>query len=73
MFGLGKKRTKFGKWMDKKRIKQIELEEAADLGRATISNMCNNVDYAPKYSTFTKVKKALEKWGYSVDYEDFWM
>lgn len=73
MFGLGKKRTKFGKWIDKRGIKQIELEEAAKLGRATISNMCNDKDYSPKYGTFERVKRALRKMGHDVEYKDFWM
>ena len=27
MFGLGKKRSKFGKWLDRQGIQQIELEK----------------------------------------------
>jgi len=71
-FGLGKKRTKFGKWIDDEGIKQIEVEQASGLGRATVSNMCNDKQYAPKYSTFEKVRRGLDELGYDVEYDDFW-
>jgi hypothetical protein len=73
LFGLGKKRTKFGKWIDNEGIKQIELEKAANLGRATVSNMCNDKDYRPKFSTFVKLQRGLKKMGYNIEYHDFWM
>lgn len=72
MFGLGKPRTKFGKWLDNNGIKQIEVEKKAKLGRATISNMCSKKEYSPKYSTFEKVKRVLKKMGHDIDYHDFW-
>lgn len=71
-FGLGKKRTEFGKWIDDEGIKQIEIEGASGLGRATVSNMCNDKQYKPKYSTFEKVRRGLDEMGYDVEYEDFW-
>ena len=73
MFGLGKPRTKFGKWMDKEGIVQNEVAKESKVGRTTISNMCSDKDYAPRYSTFEKVKRALNKMGYDVEYDDFWM
>lgn len=73
MFGLGKPRTTFGKWMDRHNLLQNEIAEKANVGRTTISNMCSNKDYSPKISTFVKVKSALKNMGYSVDYYDFWM
>ncbi|MGM7682672.1 transcriptional regulator [Cytobacillus sp. Hm23] len=71
MFGLGKKRTKFGKWIDKRKIKQIDIEKNARLGRATISNMCNNPDYVPRISTWVKIERALKKMGFNVRRDDF--
>lgn len=62
-FGLGKSRTKFGKFVDRKGLTQIDLEEKAGLSRRTISRLCNDKEYRPKYETVTKVKKALRKIG----------
>nr|WP_028982821.1 helix-turn-helix transcriptional regulator [Sporolactobacillus terrae] len=72
MFGLGKSRTKFGKWLDKKGISQNDVAKGSKVGRSTISRMAGDRDYSPKYSTFVKVKKWLKKEGYSKDYDDFW-
>lgn len=71
MFGLGKPRTKFGKWVDKKGLTQNEIANESKVGRTTISNMCGDPEYAPKYETWYKVKKALEKLGHNVDRNDF--
>lgn len=73
MFGLGKSRTKFGKWIDRKGIDQIDVEDASKLSRRTVSRMCNDKDYSPKYTTFAKLKRGLKKLGYEKDYDDFWI
>lgn len=62
-FGLGKSRTKFGKWIDREGIQQNEVEKLSGLGRATISRLCNDKDYRPKFETVTKIKRGLEKIG----------
>lgn len=71
-FGLGKSRTKFGRWLDHEEITQIEIEELSGLSRRTVSRLCNDMEYTPKYSTVTKIKKALDKLGKNVpdDYFD---
>ncbi|CAM3778801.1 transcriptional regulator [Mesobacillus zeae] len=56
----------FGRWMDREGIAQMDIEQRAKLGRATISRLCNDFDYTPKYETITKVKKALKEVGKSV-------
>lgn len=65
MFGLGKKRSKFGKFIDKRGITQTELEKLTGLSRGTISSLCNDKEYRPKLSTVQKVKKALKRLGES--------
>jgi transcriptional regulator with XRE-family HTH domain len=65
-FGLGKRRTKFGRWLDREGIPQIELEERAKLGRATISRLCNDKDYTPRFETINKIRKALREIGRDV-------
>lgn len=72
MFGLGKRRTKFGRWLDRQGISQLEIEKKAKLGRATVSRLCNDEEYTPKYSTEAKVRRALDKLGHRLpdDYFD---
>ena len=42
MYGLGKKRTKFGRFLDRNGIAQIELERTSKLSTGTISKLCND-------------------------------
>jgi predicted XRE-type DNA-binding protein len=71
MFGLGKTRSKFGKWVDKKNIKQNDIAKASEVGRTTISNMCSDPNHKPRYETWVKVEKVLKTWGHNVKREDF--
>lgn len=64
--GLGKDRTKLGRYLDKNGITQSELAKAAKVGDMTISRLCNEKDYRPKISTANKIKKALKSLGYDV-------
>lgn len=73
VFGLGKKRSKFGKWLDKQGITQGELEKAAKLSRGTISKLCNDKTYIPKFSTITQIIRGLKKLGQNIHENDFWM
>jgi transcriptional regulator with XRE-family HTH domain len=72
-FNVGKKRTRFGKWLDREGITQIELEEKAKLSRRTISRLCNDNTYRPKYVTITKIRKALRQIGKDVPDDYFGM
>lgn len=73
LFGLGKNRTKFGRWLDRSGITQSEIEESSGLSRRTISRLCNDKDYVPKFETVTKIKKALKELGESVPDDYFGM
>jgi hypothetical protein len=70
-FGLGKRRSKFGRWIDSKGITQEEIRKRADVGNGTMTSMCNDEDYVPKISTWVKVKRALKSMGYDVDSDKF--
>lgn len=72
VFGLGKKRTKFGHYLDSNGIAQIELERTSKLSTATISKVCNDKKYRPKFSTITLIVKGLKKLGRNIDERDFW-
>ncbi|MBO0962454.1 LacI family DNA-binding transcriptional regulator [Neobacillus sp. MM2021_6] len=63
MFGIGKKRSTFGKWLDKRDITQGELAKKAGVGDMTISRICNDDNYIPKRETEVKIKKALKQLG----------
>lgn len=73
MFGLGKKRTKFGRYLDSNGIKQIELERTSKLSTATISKVCSDKKYRPKFSTIAQIVKGMKKLGKNIDETDFWM
>ncbi|MEB4895224.1 transcriptional regulator [Bacillus thuringiensis] len=73
MYGLGKKRTKFGRFLDRNGIAQIELERTSKLSTGTISKLCNDKRYKPKFSTITQIIKGLKKLGKHVDENDFWI
>lgn len=72
-FGLGKSRSKFGKYIDKHDIKQIEIEQLTGLSRGTISRVCNDREYRPKFETVQKIKNALRELGHDVSDDYFGM
>jgi predicted transcriptional regulator len=73
MFGLGKPRGKFGKWLDRNGINQSEVAKKAKVSNDTISRMCRPDSSPPKISTWVKIQRALKSMGYEVDQQDFWM
>lgn len=72
MFGLGKKRSKLGKWLDQKGVKQEWLAKKSEVGRNTISNACGDPEYIPNGSTIKKIMKALREIDNSVRADQFW-
>jgi predicted transcriptional regulator len=71
MFGLGKPRSKFGKWMDRHDIAQKEVAERAKVSEMTLTRMCNDSDHSPRISTWVKIQRALKAMGYEVDRDKF--
>lgn len=71
MFGLGKPRSKFGKWMDRKGVSQKEVAKKAKVSEMTLTWMCSDRDHMPRISTWVKVQRALKSMGYDVDRDDF--
>lgn len=70
-FGLGKQRSKFGKWIDRKGLTQQEIADKAEVGRTTLSNMCSDPKYSPRIETWIKIEKALKSLGFHVKRDDF--
>ncbi|WP_370015470.1 transcriptional regulator [Peribacillus sp. B2I2] len=59
---LGKKRSNFGRWVDKQKdINELELERASNISRGTISKLCSDSNYRPKTSTVIKINQGLKK------------
>ncbi|WP_342605145.1 helix-turn-helix transcriptional regulator [Peribacillus sp. FSL E2-0159] len=72
MIKLGKKRSNFGRWVDKQKdINKLELERASNLSRMTISKLCSDPDYRPRFSTVIKINQGLKKLGKNMDLNDF--
>ncbi|GIP38619.1 hypothetical protein J31TS4_18990 [Paenibacillus sp. J31TS4] len=72
MFGLGKRRTKLGKWLDARGYNQEDLVKASKVSRNTISRACNELDYTPSISVIKKIIKALREVDPSVRADRFW-
>ncbi|MEI5909441.1 helix-turn-helix transcriptional regulator [Bacillus spongiae] len=72
MFGLGKKRSKFGKFLDRNSIKQTEISEMSGVNMNSISRVANSNENCPSMKNASKIIKTLKKHGYDVSYDDFW-
>lgn len=72
MFGLGKRRSKFGRFLDEHRIMQEEIAKESGVNRNTISRLTKTNDNRPSMKNGSKIIRTLKKNGYDVDYDDFW-
>jgi putative transcriptional regulator len=71
--GLGKRRSKFGRFLDKNEITQQEVVEKSGVSRGTISRICQDDLNVPKLQNAKKIIKAIKQLtGKDVDYDDFW-
>lgn len=72
MYGLGKRRSRFGRWADRKGLTQQELTKICGINKSTMSEICSNDDHNPQIATKTKIVSALRKNRYDVEMADFW-
>ncbi|QTL52848.1 helix-turn-helix domain-containing protein [Priestia aryabhattai] len=72
MFGLGKRRTRLGKWIDKRNINQEWLVRKSGLGRSTVGDLVNNSERLPTQRTMKKILQALRRIDPNIKSEDFW-
>ncbi|MBY3623756.1 transcriptional regulator [Acinetobacter sp. CUI P1] len=73
MFGLGKSRSKFGRFLDKHGISQEEVRKVSKRNKDTITKACTEDD--PKLREITKkslTAAAKKISGKNVRNEDFW-
>jgi putative transcriptional regulator len=73
-FSLGKKRrSKFGRFLDRNEISQQEVVEKSGVSRGTISRLCQDDLNVPKLQNANRILKALrELTGQNVNHDDFW-
>lgn len=69
MFGLGKYRTPFGKWLDRHKKTSVEFAKECGVHRQTIDAMAGEKGYAPRQTTVHKVLKTAKKIDPEVTYE----
>ena len=72
LFGLNKPRSKLGKWIDRRGIKQEWLIKESGVNKRTVSQCCNDADYVPNGKTMQKIIKALREVDTSVKASHFW-
>ncbi|GKU84018.1 helix-turn-helix transcriptional regulator [Niallia sp. NCCP-28] len=72
MFGLGKKRSKLGKWLDKRGMSQSWLAKASGVNRNTINALAaGDSEREPNTRTIKKIVSALKKVDPNVKSNDF--
>lgn len=71
MWGLNKKRSKVGRFIDRHGYTQEELMKAAKIGRSTVSRVCSDPDYVPSGSTIKKIMKAIRQLDPNAKTDDF--
>ncbi|MBX9955074.1 helix-turn-helix transcriptional regulator [Peribacillus simplex] len=70
--GLGKKRSRFGQFIDKNSISQQLLARKSGVSNSTISRLCHPEEYEPSIKNAMRIIKVLKEDGYQVDFDDFW-
>lgn len=73
MFGLGKKRSSLGMWLDRRGISQTWLAKKSGVNRNTINELSSGEsEREPNTRTIKKILKALREVDPSVKSDDFW-
>jgi predicted transcriptional regulator len=58
--GMKKNRSKFGKWLDSRGIKQADLAKKSKVSAATITRLCNESTTRPTRENALKIVRALK-------------
>ncbi|MBT2661968.1 helix-turn-helix transcriptional regulator [Bacillus sp. ISL-45] len=73
MFGLGKKRSRLGRWLDNRGISQQWLANKSEVSRSTVSELCSaNGEHEPTLPTMKKILKAIREIDPNIKSDDFW-
>ncbi|MCM3663433.1 helix-turn-helix transcriptional regulator [Mesobacillus subterraneus] len=72
MWGVGKPRSKLGKWLDTKGLNQQDLGREAKISKNTLTKVCNNPEYIPRQDIMKKILGAIRKVDPEAKMSDFW-
>lgn len=72
MWGLGKPRSKLGKFLDKHGYTIQDLSKVSKVNRNTLGKACSDKDYIPSPKTMQRILKAIRRIDPSVKMSDFW-
>lgn len=72
MFGLGKPRSRFGKWLDSQGIKHTEISKKSGVSMDVITELTRPGDRRPSWNTEKKLIRAVREYDAEVSAEDFW-
>lgn len=72
MSGLGKKRSRYGAYLDARKVDQEKIRAITGLGKDTLTRVCST-DHLPSGTTMRKLIEATRRvTGENVDTSDFW-
>jgi transcriptional regulator with XRE-family HTH domain len=71
VWGLNKKRSKLGRWLDRQGYSQEDLMKASKVSRNTVSRLCSDPEYLPTATTIKKIMTAVRKLDPNKKVEDF--
>lgn len=73
MYGLGKDRSRLGKFLDTIKKNQRWLTELSGVSRNEVSRLCDGKNtIQPQAQTVQRIISSLRKHGYDVQASDFW-
>lgn len=72
MWGVGKTRSKLGKWLDSRGLSQQELGKEAKVSKNTLSRVSNDPEYIPRRDVMKKILDAIRKIDPEAKMSDFW-
>jgi hypothetical protein len=72
-YGLGKQRTKLGKYLDQRKIKQNDIIRLTGFNRELMKHLCSSGEHKPQKDTKRRIIGALHRLGFDdVTESDLW-
>lgn len=72
LFGLGKQRSKFGKFLDKNSVSVVEFASESGVNRKTLGKACNDKEFIPRQDVMKKIMQTAKKIDPNIKMSDFW-
>lgn len=72
MFGVTTSKTKFGKYLDKRGVKQSWIAQKAKVSQSYVSKLANDKDKIPSIPVAKRVIRALKQYDRHIEFSDFW-